>query len=113
MISDITRRPKDSTLAYFDKLIAPFKCADDDTTGITEADLVAAQDRTWRHLRLRELIAAQSGGARLVCVTLPMPRRRAVVPPALYVAWLHALATAADRTLLVRGNHAAVLTFYS
>ncbi|CAH1637162.1 unnamed protein product [Spodoptera littoralis] len=113
MISDITRRPKDSTLAYFDKLITPFKCADDDNTGITEADLLAAQERTWRHLRLRELIAAQSGGARLVCVTLPMPRRRAVVPPALYVAWLHALATAADRTLLVRGNHAAVLTFYS
>ncbi|KAF9814551.1 hypothetical protein SFRURICE_020729, partial [Spodoptera frugiperda] len=113
MISDITRRPKDSTLAYFDKLIAPFKCADDDNTGITEADLLAAQDRTWRHLRLRELIASQSAGARLVCVTLPMPRRRGVVPPALYVGWLHALATAADRTLLVRGNHAAVLTFYS
>lgn len=32
MISDITRRPKDSTLAYFDKLIAPFKCADDDNS---------------------------------------------------------------------------------
>ncbi|XP_063894987.1 bumetanide-sensitive sodium-(potassium)-chloride cotransporter [Helicoverpa armigera] len=113
MVADITRRPKDSTLAYFDKLVAPFKCADDDNSGITEADLLAAQDRTHRHLRLRELIASHSCSARLVCVTLPMPRRRAVVPPALYLAWLHAIATAADRTLLVRGNHAAVLTFYS
>lgn len=81
--------------------------------GITEADLIAAQDRTYRHLRLRELISAQSRQARLVCVTLPMPRRRGIVPPPLYQAWLHAIATAADRTLLVRGNHAAVLTFYS
>ncbi|KAJ8714745.1 hypothetical protein PYW07_002970 [Mythimna separata] len=113
MVADITRRPKDSTLAYFDKLVAPFKCADDDNTGITEADLIAAQDRTHRHLRLRELILSQSRSARLVCVTLPMPRRRNVVPPALYLAWLHAISTAAERTLLVRGNHAAVLTFYS
>ncbi|XP_049871575.1 bumetanide-sensitive sodium-(potassium)-chloride cotransporter isoform X2 [Pectinophora gossypiella] len=115
MVADITRRPRDSTLAYFDRLIAPFKATDDndDNTGITEADLIAAQDRTHRHLRLRELISEQSSGARLVCVTLPMPRRRNVVPPPLYMAWLHAISTAADRVLLVRGNHAAVLTFYS
>ncbi|XP_072938252.1 bumetanide-sensitive sodium-(potassium)-chloride cotransporter isoform X2 [Epargyreus clarus] len=115
MIADVTKKPKDSTLAYFDKLIAPFRTPDDnnDNMGITDADLLAARERTHRHLRLRELIAAQSAGARLVCVTQPMPRRRAVVPPPLYLAWLTALATAADRVLLVRGNHAAVLTFYS
>ncbi|XP_075979539.1 sodium chloride cotransporter 69 isoform X2 [Anticarsia gemmatalis] len=115
MVADITKRPKDSTLAYFDKLIQPFKCSDDNDTsgGITEADLLAAQDRTHRHLRIREMISTQSRGARLVCVTLPMPRRRGIVPPPLYLAWLHAISTAADRTLLVRGNHAAVLTFYS
>lgn len=114
MVADITKRPRDSTIAYFDKLIANFKTTDTDDPGsISEADLVAAQDRTYRHLRLRELIAEHSGAARLVCVTLPMPRRRSVVPPALYTAWLHAIASAADRVLLVRGNHAAVLTFYS
>ncbi|CAG4955548.1 unnamed protein product [Parnassius apollo] len=115
MVADVNKKPRDSTLAYFDKLIAPFKTTDDnaDNTGITEADLLAARERTHRHLRLRELIGAQSAGARLVCVTQPMPRRRAVVPPALYVAWLAALASAAERVLLVRGNHAAVLTFYS
>ncbi|CAH0399333.1 unnamed protein product [Chilo suppressalis] len=115
MVPDITKKPRDSTLAYFDKLIAPFRTNDDkeDGDGITEADLLAARDRTYRHLRLRELIMAQSSTARLVCVTLPLPRRRGVVPPALYTAWLHAIATAADRLLLVRGNHAAVLTFYS
>ncbi|KAL0821329.1 hypothetical protein ABMA28_005921 [Loxostege sticticalis] len=115
MVADITKKPRDSTLAYFEKLIAPFRSSDDtnDDGGITEADLIAARDRTHRHLRLRELIAAQSAAARLVCVTLPMPRRRGVVPPALYMAWLHAIASAADRVLLIRGNHAAVLTFYS
>ncbi|XP_045538736.1 bumetanide-sensitive sodium-(potassium)-chloride cotransporter [Papilio machaon] len=115
MVSDVNKKPRDTTLAYFDKLVAPFMTTDDnvDNMGITEADLLAARDRTHRHLRLRELIAQHSSGARLVCVTQPMPRRRAVVPPALYLAWLAALATANDRVLLVRGNHAAVLTFYS
>lgn len=61
---------------------------------------------------MRELVSSQSASSRLVCVTQPMPRRRGL-PPALYAAWLHALATAADRVLLVRGNHSSVLTFYS
>ncbi|KAJ0174949.1 hypothetical protein K1T71_009090 [Dendrolimus kikuchii] len=110
MVADITKRPKDSTLAYFDKLIAPFKTSDDnsDPSGITEADLLAAKDRTHRHLRLRELISSQSRGARLVCVTLPMPRRRGVVPPPLYVAWLHAIATSADRTFSLLNGQSAV-----
>ncbi|KAL4717185.1 hypothetical protein ACJJTC_017072 [Scirpophaga incertulas] len=113
MIPDINKKPKDATLAYFEKLIAPFRTADDkDENGITEADLLAACDRTNRHLRLRELIMQHSANARLVCVTLPLPRRRGVVPAPLYLAWLTALA-AAGRVLLVRGNHAAVLTFYS
>ncbi|CAH0718095.1 unnamed protein product, partial [Brenthis ino] len=113
MISDVTKKPKDSTLAYFDELIAPFKTTDetDDNMGITEADLLAARARTHRYLRVRELVGAQSAGARLVCVTQPMPRRR--LPAPLYAAWLAALATAAPRVMLVRGNHAAVLTFYS
>ncbi|XP_063368078.1 bumetanide-sensitive sodium-(potassium)-chloride cotransporter-like [Cydia amplana] len=115
MVSDITKKPKDSTLTYFERLIAPFRTTDDsnDALGITDADLLAARERTHRHLRLRELISTQSCGARLVCVTLPMPRRRNVIPPALYLAWLHAIATSVDRVLLLRGNHSAVLTFYS
>ncbi|CAH2087691.1 unnamed protein product [Euphydryas editha] len=82
------------------------------SVSVTEADLLAARSRTHRYLRVRELVGAQSAGARLVCVTQPMPRRRGL-PPALYAAWLAALASAAPRVLLVRGNHAAVLTFYS
>ncbi|VVC98790.1 unnamed protein product [Leptidea sinapis] len=37
MIPDITKKPKDSTLAYFDKLVAPFKTNDsNDQVGIKE-----------------------------------------------------------------------------
>ncbi|CAG9565866.1 unnamed protein product [Danaus chrysippus] len=114
MIPDVSRRPRDSTLAYFNKLIEPFTTRDDsdDSFGISPSELRAAESRTHRYLRVRELISSQSSGSRLVCVTQPMPRRRGL-PPALYAAWLHALATAADRVLLVRGNHSSVLTFYS
>ena len=31
MIPDVNKKPKDSTLAYFDDLIAPFKTTDDST----------------------------------------------------------------------------------
>ncbi|XP_032514498.1 bumetanide-sensitive sodium-(potassium)-chloride cotransporter [Danaus plexippus] len=114
MIPDVSRRPRDSTLAYFNKLIEPFTARDDsdDSFGITPSELRAAESRTHRYLRVRELVSSQSACSRLVCVTQPMPRRRGL-PPALYAAWLHALATAADRVLLVRGNHSSVLTFYS
>lgn len=41
-----------------------------------------------------------------------MPRKGAVSAP-LYMAWLEALTRDMPPTLLIRGNHISVLTFYS
>lgn len=48
----------------------------------------------------------------LNCRSLPMPRKGAVSAP-LYMAWLEALTKDMPPTLLIRGNHTSVLTFYS
>lgn len=118
LIPDITKKPKDSTMSFFDDLISPFRVPeseeenDHSKLGITEADLLAMKDKTNRHLRLRELVLEHSSDANLVVMTLPMPRKN-VVSASLYMAWLEVLTRDMPPFLLVRGNQTSVLTFYS
>lgn len=79
---------------------------------ITEDDLIAVQDKTNRHLRLREYLMANSSASDLVVMTLPMPRKNIVSAP-LYMAWLECLSRDQPPFLFVRGNQSSVLTFYS
>ncbi|XP_026288084.1 bumetanide-sensitive sodium-(potassium)-chloride cotransporter isoform X1 [Frankliniella occidentalis] len=117
LIPDITKKPKDSTMSFFEDLISPFIVPESDeenetTNGITEADLLAMKDKTNRHLRLRELVLEHSSDANLVVMTLPMPRKN-IVSASLYMAWLEVLTRDMPPFLLVRGNQTSVLTFYS
>lgn len=118
VIPDITKRPKESTIAFFEDLISSFRlpdnqeCDSEDGISITEAELIAMTDKTNRHLRLRELAMENSLDANLVVMTLPMPRKN-VVSAALYMAWLEVLTRDMPPFLLVRGNQTSVLTFYS
>lgn len=73
---------------------------------------MALQDKTNRHLRLREYLLENSKKSDLIVMTLPMPRKNVVSAP-LYMAWLEALTRDLPPFLLVRGNHQSVLTFYS
>lgn len=120
VIPDITKKPKETTVAFFDSLISEFKEADTnndngaptDPMTITEAELLAMNDKTNRHLRLRELIKENSLDSNLIVMTLPMPRKN-VVSATLYMAWLETLTRDMPPFLLVRGNQTSVLTFYS
>ncbi|KAJ4451626.1 hypothetical protein ANN_03095 [Periplaneta americana] len=120
VIPDITKKPKETTVAFFDSLISEFKQLDvntdngmpTDPMAITEAELLAMNDKTNRHLRLRELIKENSLDANLIVMTLPMPRKN-VVSATLYMAWLETLTRDMPPFLLVRGNQTSVLTFYS
>jgi solute carrier family 12 (sodium/potassium/chloride transporter), member 2 len=82
------------------------------TATITEGDLLAVQDKTNRHLRLRECLLEHSSKSDLVVMTLPMPRKTIVTAP-LYMAWLETLSQGLPPFLFVRGNQQSVLTFYS
>lgn len=116
VIPDITKKPQESSHAFFENLIGDLKIPDNASDGggdgISEAELLAMTDKTNRHLRLRELVLEYSMDANLVVMTLPMPRKN-VVSAALYMAWLETLTKEMPPFLLVRGNQTSVLTFYS
>ncbi|KAJ3641069.1 hypothetical protein Zmor_027592 [Zophobas morio] len=116
VVSDFTNKPSDTTLQFFDHLIADFRKPenrnDPDSVQVTDAELLAVKDKTHRHLRLRELLYEHSIDANMIVMTLPIPRKSIVSAP-LYLAWLEVLTRDMPPMLLVRGNQTSVLTFYS
>ncbi|RXN16425.1 solute carrier family 12 member 1 [Labeo rohita] len=79
---------------------------------ITDAELDAFEEKTMLQVRLNELLQESSRAAKLVVVSLPIARKGSVSDH-LYMAWLEALTKNLPPTLLIRGNHQSVLTFYS
>lgn len=114
MVDDISIQPQKSTQEFFDKLISDFTKNGSESTDciVTNEELQSLRDKTHRQLRLRELLLENSSQSTLVVMSLPMPRKGAVSAP-LYMAWLEALTRDMPPTLLIRGNHTSVLTFYS
>ncbi|RVE49975.1 hypothetical protein evm_005443 [Chilo suppressalis] len=113
MVQDITEAPQQDTKNFFNDLINKFTS---ETTSeecrISETEMLTLAEKTNRQLRLRELLLANSSAARLVVMSLPLPRKGSVSAP-LYMAWLEVLSRDMPPTLFVRGNHTSVLTFYS
>ncbi|KAK9736670.1 Amino acid permease [Popillia japonica] len=112
---NISDKPSDSTIQFFDSLLEHFKTPVDvkeNECKVSEIEIAALQEKTYRQLRLRELLLEHSCQANLVVMSLPMPRKGTVSAP-LYMAWLEALTKDLPPYLLVRGNQQSVLTFYS
>ncbi|KAK7068982.1 hypothetical protein SK128_015900 [Halocaridina rubra] len=115
MISDITQQPRDQSIKDFNNIISKFQEQPGDANegkGIKESELQALQEKTNRHIRLRELLLKHSRHSSLVVMTLPVPTLGRVSPP-LYLAWLETLTKDMPPFLLVRGNQTSVLTFYT
>ncbi|XP_055638635.1 bumetanide-sensitive sodium-(potassium)-chloride cotransporter isoform X2 [Toxorhynchites rutilus septentrionalis] len=110
LLSDVIKKPEQSTVNFFNSLIKDF--TGDEPGLISEAELLAVQDKTNRHLNLREYLQEHSTKSDLVVMTLPMPRKGVVSAP-LYMAWLETLSQGLPPFLFVRGNQTSVLTFYS
>lgn len=110
----ISDKPQDSTIEFFNNLLTDFKVdtLDDSECNITENEIVSLQDKTYRQLRLRELLLHHSKDANLIVMSLPLPRK-GTISAALYMAWLEVLTHDLPPYLLVRGNQQSVLTFYS
>lgn len=114
MVSGITEKPQTETINFFNKLLDGFREEDDADPElcVSKVELSTMQQKTYRQLRLRELLLENSHDSRLVVMSLPMPRK-GTVSASLYMAWLEALTKDLPPSLLVRGNHTSVLTFYS
>lgn len=112
---ELNARPRDDTIKFFDNIIEDFRTSDEVKSTdckVSEFEIAALQEKTHRHLRLRELLLENSKEAKLVVMSLPMPRRGTVSSP-LYMSWLEVLTKDLPPYLLVRGNQQSVLTFYS
>lgn len=119
VIPDIVKPPMESTKAEFQKLLNPWRRSSLETDiqdapkpYVTDSEILAVKEKTYRNLRLHELLRQHSTGATLVVMTLPMPRKGTCTAP-MYMAWLEMLTRDMPPFLLVRGNQTSVLTFYS
>ncbi|KAL3280368.1 hypothetical protein HHI36_017857 [Cryptolaemus montrouzieri] len=110
----LSDRPQESTIEFFNNLLKDFRTEDTqgDESKTSELEILSLQEKTYRQLRLRELLLEKSSQANLIVMSLPMPRKGIVSAP-LYMAWLEALTQDLPPYLLVRGNQQSVLTFYS
>ncbi|KAG0418013.1 hypothetical protein HPB47_005187, partial [Ixodes persulcatus] len=97
VIPDIVKSPKESTKAEFNKILKPWRRSSQDveakdlnTPFVSDSEVLAVKEKTYRNLRLHELLREHSTNASLVVMTLPMPRKGTCTAP-MYMAWLEML----------------------
>ncbi|XP_067839361.1 solute carrier family 12 member 2 isoform X1 [Heptranchias perlo] len=125
VLGDMNTKPSKDNTAAFEEMIEPFRLHEDDKEQeaaekmkeeepwrITDNELEIYRMKTYRQIRLNELLRENSGTANLIVMSLPVARKGAV-SSALYMAWIETLSKDLPPILLVRGNHQSVLTFYS
>ncbi|XP_064474706.1 solute carrier family 12 member 2-like [Ornithodoros turicata] len=119
LLADIVMSPQEATKQEFQKLLKPWRRSSRDAEAqdlsapyVTDSEIIAMKEKTYRNLRLHELLRQHSTGASLVVMTLPMPRKGTCSAP-MYMAWLEMLTRDMPPFLLIRGNQTSVLTFYS
>uniref|UniRef100_A0A3B5BKB3 Solute carrier family 12 member 1 n=1 Tax=Stegastes partitus TaxID=144197 RepID=A0A3B5BKB3_9TELE len=79
---------------------------------ITDEELSSFEEKTNLQIRLNELLQKHSKSANLIIVSMPIARKESI-SDFLYMAWLDVLTKDLPATVLIRGNHKSVLTFYS
>ncbi|XP_028984649.1 solute carrier family 12 member 1 isoform X2 [Betta splendens] len=125
VIDDIHVKPNPESVRRFDEMIAPFRLHEgskdtaqaeamerEQPDKITDKELNLFEDKTSLQIRLNEVLQEHSKSANLIIVSMPIARKDSV-SDYLYMAWLEILTTNLPPTLLIRGNHKSVLTFYS
>ncbi|XP_055030947.2 solute carrier family 12 member 1 [Misgurnus anguillicaudatus] len=125
VITDMNVRPSTESWKAFKDVIEPFRLHEgsketnqaealrkEHPWKITDAELDTFDEKTKLQVRLNELLQESSRAAKLIVVSLPIARKGSVSDH-LYMAWLEALTKNLPPTILIRGNHQSVLTFYS
>lgn len=131
MLQGITDQPKDQTIRLHSKILDGFMEGQNNEGFVSSHEYKQLQEKTYRQLRLREMLIQHSSQASLIVMSLPMPRQVRIstnfvtkvskisknfqgsVSAPLYMSWLDMLTMDMPPFLLVRGNQSSVLTFYS
>uniref|UniRef100_A0A8D3BVX5 Solute carrier family 12 member 1 n=1 Tax=Scophthalmus maximus TaxID=52904 RepID=A0A8D3BVX5_SCOMX len=125
VIDDIHVKPRDDSLKELEEMIEPFRLREgskdkaqaeamqrEQPWKITDEELNSFEEKTNLQVRLNEVLQENSKSANLIIVSMPIARKESV-SDFLYMAWLDILTKDLPPTLLIRGNHKSVLTFYS
>ncbi|KAM3926410.1 solute carrier family 12 member 1 isoform 1-T1 [Leptodactylus fuscus] len=125
IVADINTKPSKESWKFFEEMIEPYRLhesANDVPTAekirrenpwkITDSELEMFREKSYRQVRLNELLQEHSRSANLIVLSLPVARK-ATISDHLYMAWVEILSKNLPPVLLVRGNHKNVLTFYS
>ncbi|XP_065313882.1 solute carrier family 12 member 1-like isoform X2 [Gordionus sp. m RMFG-2023] len=117
IIPDIEKLPYPTTQNRFENMVRLYRVKDDDDPKykpgmITDAEYVSFEQKSFRHMRLQELLQKHSKEASLIVITLPIPRK-GTCSATLYMSWLEIMTQNLPPTLMIRGNQQSVLTFYS
>nr|XP_046248623.1 solute carrier family 12 member 1 [Scatophagus argus] len=124
VIDNIHVPPSSNSLKMLEDMIEPFRLHDSKDTAraeamrkeqpwkITDEELSTFEEKTNLQVRLNEVLQENSKSANLIIVSMPIARKESV-SDFLYMAWLDILTKDLPPTLLIRGNHKSVLTFYS
>ncbi|KAL7038044.1 hypothetical protein ACKWTF_009435 [Chironomus riparius] len=75
MLQGITDRPKDETIRMHQNLLNGFFEGQNEHNPVTMTEFKQLEDKTYRHLRLREMLMKHSSQASLIVMSLPMPRQ--------------------------------------
>ncbi|XP_022058883.2 solute carrier family 12 member 1 isoform X2 [Acanthochromis polyacanthus] len=125
VIDDIHVQATDDSLQKFRDMIEPFRLHDgskraaeagamkkEHPNKISDEELSSFEEKTNLQIRLNELLQEHSKSASLIVVSMPIARKGSI-SDFLYMAWLDTLTKDLPATVLIRGNHKSVLTFYS
>ncbi|XP_067352021.1 solute carrier family 12 member 1 isoform X2 [Channa argus] len=125
VIEDLHAIPSSDSLRKLQDMIEPFRLHEGskDTAQaeaiqreqpwkITDTELNTFEEKTNLQIRLNEVLQNYSKSANLIIVSMPIARKDSI-SDYLYMAWLDILTKDLPPTLLIRGNHKSVLTFYS
>ncbi|XP_058449946.1 bumetanide-sensitive sodium-(potassium)-chloride cotransporter-like isoform X2 [Malaya genurostris] len=108
----ITDKPKESTINAHRALLGTLFEDQENNLTISDEELKQLTEKTYRQLRLRELLLEHSKNSSMIVMSMPVPRKDIVSAP-LYMSWLEMLTKNMPPFLLVRGNQTSVLTLYS
>ncbi|XP_065092681.1 bumetanide-sensitive sodium-(potassium)-chloride cotransporter-like [Ochlerotatus camptorhynchus] len=109
---NVIDKPQEATIQSHRALIDALIEGQETDVFVSESEQVQLEEKTYRQLRLRELLQQHSKNASLIVLSMPIPRKGIVSAP-LYMSWLEMLTKDMPPFLLVRGNQTSVLTFYS